>query len=113
MDLKDELDAYVAKTLREQWTIREGRQVPAPDSLQLSNDGVELDGTVLYADLADSAKLVDSQVPKFVAEVYKTFLYCVARIITSEGVRSRRMMATGSWASSSGSSRTRVPYVQR
>jgi class 3 adenylate cyclase len=40
---------------------------------------------VLYADLADSTKLVDGYKAHFAAEIYKTFLHCAAKIIKSEG----------------------------
>ena len=50
-----------------------------------SNDGVNLDATVLYADMADSTALVDKYTKTFAAEIYKTYLHCAAKIITSEG----------------------------
>lgn len=58
--------------------------VPSDDSLKLGNDAVQLDATVLYADLADSTKLVDGRSASFAAEIYKTFLHCAARIVRSE-----------------------------
>ena len=85
MGLGDDLNSEVRKILREQWTTREGRVVPESDDLKLGNDAVTLDGTVLYADLDDSTKLVDTEKPWFVAEVYKCYLACAARIIRSEG----------------------------
>ena len=85
MGLGDDLNAEVRKILQEEWTEREGRVVPDSDDLKLSNDAVILDGTVLYADLDDSTKLVDTQPSWFAAEIYKCFLLCAARIIRSEG----------------------------
>ena len=85
MGLGNDLNSEVRKILREQWTIREGRVVPESDDLRLGNDAVTLDGTVLYADLDDSTKLVDTNKPWFAAEIYKCFLACAARIIRSEG----------------------------
>ena len=85
MGLGDDLNAEVLKILQEEWSDREGRVVPESDDLRLGNDAVTLDGTVLYADLDDSTKLVDTQTPWFAAEVYKCFLVCAARIIRSEG----------------------------
>lgn len=46
---------------------------------------MEIDATVLYADLADSTDMVNYYTPQFSAEVYKTFLHCCAKIIRSEG----------------------------
>ena len=54
-------------------------------NIQLGNDAVKLEGTVLYADLDDSTKLVDTMSPEFAAEVYKSYLVCAARIIRDQG----------------------------
>ena len=85
MALNDDLQKEVAAVFRAVWDRRDGTVVPADDSLRLGNDAVELDATVLYADLADSTKLVDSHISAFAAEVYKTFLHCAAKIIRQEG----------------------------
>ena len=85
MTLGNDLNSEVGKILQENWSERRGRVVPDPDDLRLSNDAVTLDGTVLYADLDDSTKMVDNFKPWFAAEVYKCYLVCAARIIRSEG----------------------------
>ena len=84
MALGDDLRAEVRKIFQEQWTKRPGRTVPESDDLGLGNDAVTLEGTVLYADLDESTKLVDSWKSWFAAEIYKTYLVCAARIIRSE-----------------------------
>ncbi|MDE8647598.1 adenylate/guanylate cyclase domain-containing protein [Rhodococcus qingshengii] len=81
MSLTDELKAYVANTHNNAWTTRDGTTVPDADDLKLSNDAVELEGTVLYADLAHSTDMVNSYQNWFAAAVYKNYLYCAARII--------------------------------
>ena len=85
MSLSEELKDQVKKIFSEQWSKRDGQQVPDSEDLKLSNDAVMLDGTVLYADLSGSTKLVDSYKDSFAAEIYKTYLHCAAKIITSEG----------------------------
>jgi class 3 adenylate cyclase len=85
MALKDEIEAEVKKILREQWATRDGNVVPESENLTLGNDAVKLSGTVLYADLSGSTKMVDSETPSFAAEVYKAYLYSAARVIRSEG----------------------------
>jgi class 3 adenylate cyclase len=85
VSLKDDLEAEVKKIFRETWTQRDGEVVPEPKDLKLGNDAVNLDATVLYADISGSTKLVDSRTPTFAAEVYKTYLVCAARIIKDEG----------------------------
>lgn len=85
MSLREELISKVEDIFKYQWRKRDGRKVPEPDDLQLTNDAVILDGTVLYADLSGSTKLVDGYRDYFAAEIYKVFLYCAARIIRNEG----------------------------
>ena len=85
MPLKDDLQSAVKKIFTDdRWTIRDGNVVPEPEKLGLGNDGVNLDGTVLYADISGSTQLVDSTIPHFAAEVYKAYLACAARIIKNE-----------------------------
>jgi uridylate cyclase len=85
MSLTDDLTSEVTAIFRDSWTRRDGEVVPEPEDLKLSNDAVELDGAVLYADLSDSTGLVNAKVPTFAAEVYKTFLHCAAKIIRAQG----------------------------
>jgi class 3 adenylate cyclase len=82
--LKTDLENEVGDIFLSRWEEREGKVVPGDDSIGLGNDAVKLNATVLYADLADSTNLVDSQVPFVAAELYKTFLHCAAKIIRSE-----------------------------
>jgi class 3 adenylate cyclase len=84
MSLKDDLAKDVAKIFRDQWTTRDGREVPLPESLRLGNDAIKLDAVVLYADMADSTALVDTNKAAFAAEVYKSYLTCVAKIIKKQ-----------------------------
>lgn len=85
MGLRDELEDQVAEIFGDQWTTAEWKQVPEPEDVQLRNDAIKLSGTVLYADMVDSTKLVDSKKRHFAAEVYKAFLHCAAKVIRSEG----------------------------
>ena len=85
MALKDDLENDVKKIFGDQWTIRKGTVIPATDDIALGNDGVELDATVLYADLTDSTSLVSDFEPAFAAEIYKCYLRCAAKIIRAEG----------------------------
>ncbi|MXY48847.1 MAG: adenylate/guanylate cyclase domain-containing protein [Gemmatimonadetes bacterium] len=85
MGLGDDLNSEVRKILQETWSKRTGQVIPEADDLKLGNDAVILDGTVLYADLDDSTRLVDTKKPFFAAEIYKCYLVCAARIIRSEG----------------------------
>jgi len=85
MSLKDDLEKVVKCIFREQWNKRDGQVVPSSEDLKLCNDAVNLDGVVLYADMSESTKLVDSKKAHFAAEIYKAYLHCAAKIISSEG----------------------------
>lgn len=85
MALEDDLRAEVAKLFATQWDTRSGQVVPESSDLGLANDAVELDATILYADLSGSTKLVDGHEPHFAAEIYKAYLHCAAKVIKSEG----------------------------
>jgi class 3 adenylate cyclase len=85
MPLRAELQEAVATIIRERWTERDGEVVPEPTDLQLGNDSVNLQATVLYADMASSTKLVDQNIHWRAAEVYKTYMVCAARLIRHHG----------------------------
>ena len=85
MSLSEDFTKEVRKIFKDTWTIRDGQKVPESEDLQLGNDAVKLDGTVLYADLDASTNLVDNYKPEFAAEIYKTYLHCAAKVIRSEG----------------------------
>lgn len=85
MSLADDLERDVAHIFGDQWSKRDGTVVPDSEDLKLGNDAVELEGTVLYADLSASTALVDAYKAHFPAEVYKAFLHCAAKIIRNEG----------------------------
>ena len=84
VSLKEDLDKEVGAIFRSAWSKRDGNVVPTDESIKLGNDAIEITATVLYADLADSTHLVDSNSSSFAAEVYKSFLHCAAKIIRSE-----------------------------
>lgn len=85
MAIAEDLKAQVVKIFKERWNERNGTVVPTSDDVQLGNDAVKLEATVLYADMADSTDLVDSKPEGFAAEIYKAFLYCAAKTLRLEG----------------------------
>lgn len=85
MGLGDELRQEVDAILKTKWESRDGYVVPSTETIQLGNDAVKLNGTVFYADLADSSGLVQGHKSWFAAEVYKCYLACACRIIRSHG----------------------------
>jgi class 3 adenylate cyclase len=85
MGLTDDLKAEINKIIKERWNVTDGRVVPESEDIALGNTGVRLDATCLYADLAESTKLVNSMSAEFAAEVYKCYLNCACRIIRDQG----------------------------
>lgn len=85
MSFTTDLTKEVEDIFKAAWKTREGQVIPEPEDIQLGNHSVELEGTVLYADLAESTDLVNTKKPEFAAEVYKTYLLCASRLITKNG----------------------------
>ena len=85
MSLVEDYTEAVEDIFSQTWKTRQGQKVPEPEDLQLGNDAVQLNGTVLYADLDDSTNLVDDYKPGFAAKIYKAYLSCAAKVIRSEG----------------------------
>lgn len=86
MALKSDLTVFCDEVFRSEWELTDGQKVPDEDSkLTLKNTAITIDATVLYADLDGSTAMVDRYKNTFAAEVYKTYLYCCARIITTQG----------------------------
>lgn len=85
MSLVDDITTEVRQIFARQWSQRDGQTVPDPEDLKLGNDAVNLDATVLYADLAESTSLVTAETHTFAAEVYKAYLKSACRVIRSNG----------------------------
>lgn len=81
MGLDDELSKFANGVLASNWSRRAGRKVPDSSSVTFGNDAVDLDATILYADLAGSTKLVSDFKDWFAAKIYKAYLYSAAKII--------------------------------
>jgi len=79
--LQQAIDAILATD----WQRRKGVKVPEAEDVRLGNDAVELDATVLYADLADSTGLVQGFKDWFAAEIYKAYLMSASELIRNNG----------------------------
>ena len=55
--MEDELAKEVDSIIRGTWELRNGQVIPDTQDIKLSNDGVKIQATVLYSDLADSTEL--------------------------------------------------------
>ncbi len=76
-----EIISQVTEILKTKWATRDGKKVPEPEDIELGNDAVQIDGTVLYADMMDSTGLVNGYKNWFAAEVYKSYLTAACRVI--------------------------------
>ena len=85
MGLVEDLSTYVETVFAQGWDRRLGKKVPETGDVALTNEAVELDATVLYADLASSTDMVKKKRDSVAAEVYKSYLYCAARLIRAKG----------------------------
>jgi adenylate cyclase len=80
MALLDDLTTETDAIVRGAWMRRDGRVVPETEDVPLKNEGVDVEATFLYADLADSTELsILSET--IAAEVFKAYLMGTTRII--------------------------------
>jgi len=85
MGLKDELIKDCATIHAGGWSVVDARVVPAPTDISLGSSAKKLaSAAVLYADLDGSTSMVDTKKWWFSAEIYKSFLNAVAKIVKSE-----------------------------
>lgn len=85
MGLRDGLATFAKDVLDSSWSRRAGRKVPESNDVTFGNDAVDLDATILYADLAESTDLVKDFKDWFAAKIYKTYLYSAAKVIRARG----------------------------
>ena len=81
MKTAQEVVAEIKDVFATKWQTRKGIKVPEPEDVRLGNDAVLQEGTVLYADMADSTGLVEKHKDWFSAEVYKAYLVAACHVI--------------------------------
>lgn len=82
MSVRDEIADRARAIFGQTWDVEGAFTVPDPDSIVLArNHGKRLVAAVLYADLADSTGLVESEPAEFAAEIYRAYLDAASRII--------------------------------
>ena len=82
MSLKEEIGASISSIFSQRWTVRQGKTVPGDSDVSMSGSVVKLEGTVLYADMKESSKLVEDVSQRVAGRIYQAFLKSSARIIT-------------------------------
>ncbi len=80
-----EIESQIVEILKTDWKRRNGEKVPEAEDVKLGNDAVELEGTVLYADMEDSTGLVLGYKDWFAGEIYKSYLMAACELIKNNG----------------------------
>lgn len=79
--LERALRAAVNAVIAARWNLRLGRVVPTPDTVILGGGAVDLDCTILYADLARSSHLASTFDRRIAAKAVKAFITCATRLV--------------------------------
>lgn len=85
MSLEDEINKNITDIFSTTFVERNGRQVPSSENIKLGNDAVKLDATILYADMAESTKMVNNKSWQFSARAYKAYLISACKLIRHNG----------------------------
>jgi len=85
MGISKDLECDVQSTIDTLWNKRDGKKTPETDEVALAGGAVEIDATFLYADLANSSKMVKELDRRIAAKIIKSFLGTSAKIIKKCG----------------------------
>jgi adenylate cyclase len=85
MSLFDDLGTDVQGTIEQPWNKRVGRVVPNSVDIALAGGAVELEATMLYADLANSSKMAYELDRRIAAKILKSFLATTSRLVRVRG----------------------------
>ncbi|MHB8139956.1 MAG: hypothetical protein ACYDHD_01655 [Vulcanimicrobiaceae bacterium] len=102
MSLKDDLLKACGDVVTATWDPRDGRKVPNVDDVALKEGAVDIEGSVLYADLANSTGLVELGNMQFAAHVTRVFLYVCSQLIKHCGGAIRSFVDGGQKVRESG-----------
>ncbi|PZO13697.1 MAG: hypothetical protein DCF25_15815 [Leptolyngbya foveolarum] len=85
MALSDQIKNDVQNIINTRMVRRIGRVVPASKNVKFAGDAVELNATFLYADLANSSKIVKTLDQRIAAKILKSFLATTSRLVRVRG----------------------------
>lgn len=85
MALSDDLSSDVQGIIDKPWNTRKGQKVPSSTDVALAGGAVELNGTFLYADMANSSKMAKELDRRVAAKILKSFLATIARLVRHHG----------------------------
>lgn len=81
MALIDDIENDVQSVIDQPWNLRTGRVVPSSEDVALAGGSVELEATMLYADLASSSKIAKELDRRVAAKILKAFLATTSRLV--------------------------------
>lgn len=85
MSLLSDLESDVDNTIKKNWSTRKGQKIPTTNDVALAGGAVEIDAAFLYADLANSSKMVKELDRRVAAKIIKSFLSTTARLVRHHG----------------------------
>jgi len=85
MATSDEIKNDVQTIINTTWNKRNGQKIPSTDEVALAGGAVELEATFLYADLANSSKMVKELDRRVAAKIIKSFLASSSKLIKKNG----------------------------
>lgn len=81
MGFSEDIETDVKTTVTTKWNKRNGQKIPSSDDVTLAGGAVEIEATFLYADLANSSKMVKELDRRIAAKIIKSFLSVVSKLI--------------------------------
>lgn len=81
MSKSDKISNDVQTIINTPWNKRNGNKIPETEDVTLASGAIELDATFLYADLANSSKMVKELDRRIAAKILKCFLASTSKLI--------------------------------
>lgn len=85
MGIAADIETDVQTTISTKWNKRNGQKIPSSDEVALAGGAVEIEATFLYADLANSSKMVKEFDRRIAAKIIKSFLSAASKLIKHNG----------------------------
>lgn len=81
MGIAADIDSDVRATITKKWSKRAGQKIPSSSEIYLAGGAVEIKATFLYADLANSSKIVKELDTRIAAKIIKSFIATASKLI--------------------------------
>ena len=81
----DKIEADIDEIFDTAWNTRDGTVVPETKNINLSDGGVYVDATYIYADMADSTGLAQKATQKQTGKIIRAYLNAASRLFKDNG----------------------------